>query len=320
MRRIDRKCGLKRLMLLGVALGFAALSVSADSSNRRMSADDPCLTRFGFPQAKRSAGTIQDRERGRRFYPASHAGARMTDESDRDRYFHAAILFRDLDELPSVDDRKVTFISIVLPMILRVNEGILGQRRLVEAVVACRDRGQLPGPALQTRIQGFHDRYGTDGDLDALLRRMDVVPPSLAIAQAAIESGWGTSRFVVLGNALFGQRTTNPARGMRPANLSDTTPVRVAAFDHLVASVNSYVHNLNTHPAYRTFRDRRIAFRRSGGEPDGLALAATLAAYSARGQGYVRDLQSIIRANRLAAFDTPAPAAMPGVRMSGSDT
>jgi Bax protein len=149
---------------------------------------------------------------------------------------------------------------------------------------------------------------------------MDIVPPSLAIAQAAIESGWGQSRFATNGNALFGQRTTNPDRGMRPAALPETTTVRVAAFGRPIESVRSYIHNLNTYPAYQAFRDRRAALRRSGGESDGLTLAGTLVAYSTRGQAYVRDLQSIIRANRLAAFDTVAPATMPGQHTSGSDT
>lgn len=329
MRRIDRKTGLKGLLLPGVAFGFAALSVFTDWRDGRMSANvgagvnNPCLARAGIPQNAAPAAAIAaiyDHTFFSPFYSAGHAGAQAVGGTDPGRDFHAATLFRDFDEIALVADRKTSFISIVLPIVFRVNEEILSERRLVEAAVACRGRGRSPDFVLQPRIRSFHERYETDGDLDALLRRMDVVPPSLAIAQAAIESGWGRSRFVVLGNALFGQRTTNPARGVRPMNLPDTTRVRVAVFDHLTASVRSYVRNLNTHPAYRAFRDRRAAFRRNGEELDGFALAETLAAYSTRRQAYVRDLRSIIRANRLADFDAAVTMAPQARRTSGSET
>ncbi len=225
----------------------------------------------------------------------------------------------DLDEMTSVEERKAAFVSVVLPVIEGVNREILDRRRLVEAVIACQSEGRTIGSALREEIRRLHQTYRTDGDMATLHNRLDIVPPSLAVAQAAIESGWGTSRFAVNGNALFGQRTTNRDHGMRPTHLPESTSVRVAAFDHLTASVISYVRNLNTHGAYREFRSRRAEFRRNGESPDGLALAATLTAYSSRGQAYVRQVKSVIRANRLMDFDSLAAATSTRARKPGSD-
>lgn len=320
MQRLNLTVDSMRHPLMGVVvLGIAVLSGSAERDDRRVAAgtgratDDPCVA---GPRLAATGGAIADHGLLWRLYPAGVDRRRSHDGTPS--RFHAALL-GDVGAMASVDDRKAAFISVVLPMIDRVNQEILHHRRLVESATVCRGDGRSIGLGLQAALLRLHDRYRTDGDLAVLRQRLDIVPPSLAIAQAAIESGWGTSRFAVHGNALFGQRTTNPDRGMRPADLPATTAVRVAAFDHLMASVRSYVHNLNTYPAYRNFRAHRSAFRRNGEEPDGLMLAGTLIAYSSRGGAYVRDLKSIIRGNRLAAFDTATKTASPGGRSSRSD-
>ena len=320
MQRTDWKFGFKRHLHLGIALGMVALTLSAGWTGSRMAASGPCLAFVGTSLGALSVKGTDGYGIFRRLYPAGEAIARTNRGDDQSRYLHVATLSHNLGQTLSAEDRKTAFVSAVLPMVLSVNEAIMDRRRVVDTAVACRAAGRDVGPALQARILRYHELYGTDGDTAALLNRMDIVPPSLAIAQAAIESGWGQSRFATTGNALFGQRTTNPDRGMRPAALPETTTVRVAAFGRPIESVRSYIHNLNTYPAYQAFRDRRAALRRSGGESDGLTLAGTLVAYSTRGQAYVRDLQSIIRANRLAAFDTVAPATMPRQHTSGSDT
>lgn len=214
----------------------------------------------------------------------------------------------DLDGADSIEARKRAFVGIVLPLALRANEAILADRAFVEQASACNEAGKALSPAAQARLDRLADDYGAGDDLAILRKRLDTVPPSLLLAQAAIESGWGTSRFAVEGNALFGQRTTVAERGMRPQGIDEDAAIHVAAFPHLLASVRSYVHNLNTQPAYRAFRRQRAALREEGRQPGGLDLAATLTAYSERGTAYVRDLKAIIRGNRLDTLDGAADA------------
>ena len=133
--------------------------------------------------------------------------------------------------------------------------------------------------------------------------RVDVVPPSLSLAQAASESGWGTSRFAAEGNSLFGQWTWG--KGLKPAEqrTSKLGDYRVAAFDSTGQAAFSYALNLNTAPAYRDLRLKRAELRRQNLRMSGTVLADTLAKYSERGQAYVNDLKALIRTNRLDAAD-----------------
>lgn len=219
----------------------------------------------------------------------------------------AASLPPNLGELNDVERRKRAFVGIVLPLAHETNQAIMAERRFVEAVANCRQADSPLKPQDEARLEALSSTYKAEGNLDTLRRRLDVVPTSLLLAQAAIESGWGTSRFAREGNALFGQRTTAADSGIKPQGLEEATPVRVAAFPHLLASVDAYIRNLNTQPAYKAFRERRAALREAGREPDGLNLAATLTAYSERGHAYVGDVQAIIRANRFDALDGAQP-------------
>jgi Bax protein len=132
-----------------------------------------------------------------------------------------------------------------------------------------------------------------------LLHRVDILPPSLVLAQAATESGWGTSRFAREGNNLFGQRTYRPGNGIVPANRPDGETHEVKRFGTLFESVRSYMRNLNTHLAYRELRDLRAQLRRSGRPLSGALLADGLNAYSTRSSDYITDVRAIIRANDL---------------------
>ncbi|MBI4182587.1 MAG: glucosaminidase domain-containing protein [Proteobacteria bacterium] len=207
----------------------------------------------------------------------------------------------DLRGLHPIAERKELFLGAVLPAVLEVNDTILRDRRFLTRIQARIEMGEWLDADERGRLDSIADRYGT-GDFDELLLRVDVVPSALVLAQAAIESGWGTSRFARTGNALFGQRAWG-GNGMRPREL-DSPPFRVRAFEHLLASVEAYVHNLNTFPAYRAFRARRAAMRRGGGPLDSHTLAGTLHRYSERGADYVRELRAIIRANRLEGLDS----------------
>jgi Bax protein len=136
-----------------------------------------------------------------------------------------------------------------------------------------------------------------------MIRRADIIPPSLALAQAAEESGWGTSRFALEGNALFGQWTFAVKGALVPKNRDAGKAHRVRAFTSLLDAVRAYVRNLNTHKAYRHFRRERQALRQADRQLAGTVLARTLSSYSERGNKYVRTIQSIITGNQLQNLD-----------------
>lgn len=198
----------------------------------------------------------------------------------------------DLDDLPEADAKKQVFLRVMLPLVLVVNEEIAEDRRRLEAMAAGR------APRDESWLAELATRYGVDNSNPAqLLRRVDVVPPSLALAQAAEESGWGTSRFVREANNLFGHV------GDSVTPTGDADGPRMAAFASLHEAVRAYVHNLNTHPAYEGLRRARAAARARGAFPDGHTLAGALVNYSERRGAYVDAIRALIRANRLLRFD-----------------
>lgn len=208
---------------------------------------------------------------------------------------------RDLGEFGTVDMRKRIFLRIMLPLVLEVNGAILRERKKLLDLKARAERGDL-GAADRDWLDRLADNYGlADPDIAVLLDRVDIVPVSLALAQAAEESGWGTSRFTREGNALFGQWTFS-GNGLVPRRAEDA-PYRVRAFSTLAEAVRAYSHNLNTHRAYAEFRRKRAAMRAADAPLDGYALAGTLRQYSERREEYVRSLRSIIVANDLQALD-----------------
>ncbi len=208
----------------------------------------------------------------------------------------------DLKSVASAAERKKLFIQAILPQVLLVNE-LIGASR--QRLLALRDgivAGTL-GRRDRAWLGDVKTRYRVDGDdLDALMRRVDAVPVALALAQAAIESGWGTSRFAREGNALFGQWTWARRGGLVPKERDKGASHAIRRFRQIADSVSAYVRNLNTHPAYAEFRAARAALRRAGKPLDGFALAATLGGYSERGAAYIEDIRGIIRHNRLDRF------------------
>ena len=146
-------------------------------------------------------------------------------------------------------------------------------------------------------------QYGVNNkDLLTLKIRMDEVPVSLAIAQAAKETGWGTSRFALEGNALFGQWTFS-GDGIKPLNADKNKSHKIMKFQVLQASVRAYYRNLNTHSSYREFRKYRAEARDNDEKLDSLILADYLDQYAATGLEYTKILKQIIRQNSLTDFD-----------------
>jgi Bax protein len=204
----------------------------------------------------------------------------------------------------SVGERKRIFVETVLPLVLRENEHIRATRAKLLALDARRVGGGGLSSGDRSWLEGLAKLYRVpDADVDELARRVDVVPPSLAIAQAAEESGWGTSRFARLGNALFGQWTSVRGEGIVPLGRDDGPHHEVKAYQALAESVRDYMRNLNTHSAYKDLRQLRAQKRSAGLPPAGHDLSAALVRYSARGENYVRSLRTIIRVNRFGALD-----------------
>ena len=208
----------------------------------------------------------------------------------------------------SVADKKRLFFRFLAPILLRINELILEDRvrakdlteRLAQGQsVTADDQAWLTKLAVKYKVlESTSARLDSDAFAELLLR-VDVVPPSLSLAQAASESGWGTSRFAAEGNSLFGQWTWG--KGLKPAEqrTSALGDYRVAAFDSTAQAAYSYALNLNTERSYGDLRLKRAELRRQSLRIPGTVLAETLLHYSERGQAYVDDLKAFIRENRL---------------------
>jgi len=211
----------------------------------------------------------------------------------------------DLPELQSAKERKRVFIKAVLPLVLKANRRIAREREMLVYLYRAQADGWLLSGFDRRFLRELSKRYGVEqGNWEELLRRVDIVPPSMALAQAAIESGWGTSRFARHGNAMFGQRTFRPGTGMVPKERAEDQSYEVRRFETLYSSIESYIRNLNTHFAYETFRAGRTALRSlDGRELDSLRLIGALESYSETGQHYIDTLRVIITSNRLRQFD-----------------
>ncbi len=232
---------------------------------------------------------------------------------------------QDLEAVPTVEAKKSLFIRTVLPLVLRVNEELAADRARLERLHAHMLAAGRLSAAERKWLAATAERYALESvDWVELFRRLDTVPPSLALAQAAVESGWGTSRFALEGNALFGQITYKPALGMLPERSEAGERRRVRSFQTLLAAVRSYIHNLNVHYAYDEFRRLRERLHRAGAPAGGEALVAGLGRYSERGADYIRTIRQIVRQNRLDDFDrvrlrsVPRTASAPGGGQPGA--
>ena len=209
----------------------------------------------------------------------------------------------DLSQVPDVKVRKAVFLQSVLPLILQVNEEILTERRRLAGLQARLLAGLSLGRVDSIWLAVMAERYG-ENQIDDLSRRVDIIPPSLALAQAAEETGWGTSRFARQGNAIFGQRTYTKEGDMVPLRRDEGKTHRVKSFNSLLDSVRSYALTLNSHWAYGGFRRTRAAMRKEDAPLNGSVLAGKLMRYSTRGEAYVKTIRVIISGNKLGRFDT----------------
>ena len=206
---------------------------------------------------------------------------------------------RDLKTLGDTKKKRELFIKIILPLILDENEKISEDRKKLFKILGKNFNTVGERVWLKRRFKEYKIE---DKDLAKLKMRMDIIPVSLAIAQAANESGWGTSRFALEGNALFGQWTWSK-KGISPKKKDPNQSHKVLQFQILKASVRAYKNNLNTHNAYQEFREVRAQLREEGKKATGLDLAKYIKSYAAIGEKYVIIIEDIIERNALTDFD-----------------
>ncbi len=211
-----------------------------------------------------------------------------------------SLLPEEMKNIQSTKEKKKLFLEIVLPLVLEENNRIKLDRKKLFSILNKNNNSKKETIWLNKKFK----QYGVvKKDLATLKIRMDEVPVSLALAQAAKETGWGTSRFAIEGNALFGQWTWS-GDGIKPAGVdSNETKHKVMKFKVLKASVRAYQRNLNTHNSYRKFRMARAIMRDNGEDLDSLVLADYLDKYAATGKEYTVILKKIIKQNLLKDFD-----------------
>ena len=210
-----------------------------------------------------------------------------------------SLLPNEIKQIESSKKRKSLFIQIILPLILEENNLILIDRKRLFSILNKNKNSKKEINWLNRKFK----QYGViNKDIPTLKVRMDIIPVSLAIAQAAKETGWGTSRFALEGNALFGQWTWS-GDGIKPAGAESDTKHKVMKFKVLKASVRAYQRNLNTHSSYKNFRQLRAQLRDDSEKLDSLLLADQLDNYAETGKEYTKILKQIINQNSLKDFD-----------------
>jgi Bax protein len=216
----------------------------------------------------------------------------------------------DANSADTPQEKKQAFIDYVLPYIREVNADILRDRRRLSAIRRDLAGGDPPGYFDARWLKKIAEDYETDlpekVDLkfvDQLLIRVDAVPASLVLAQAAEESGWGTSRFARHGNNLFGMRAYD-GKGLVPPAREAGEKFRVATYPTVRDSIADYINNLNTGENYLGLRLARRDLRRRGQPATGANLAAGLSGYSGRGANYVETIRALIASNRLGRYDS----------------
>ena len=212
--------------------------------------------------------------------------------------FYISLLPKDISLIEDIRERKELFIKIILPLILQENEKIEEDRKKLFKVLAKKSNTKEEKNWLKWKFKEYKIK---NRDISELKIRMDIIPVSLAIAQAAIESGWGTSRFALEGNALFGQWTWSD-KGLKPLDNVDGDH-KVMHFKILTASIKAYKKNLNTHSGYIEFREARANLRNRNEKVTGLKLTQYLDKYSATGMEYTKKLELTIKKNSLSDFE-----------------
>ncbi|NDV62469.1 hypothetical protein G0Q06_08410 [Puniceicoccales bacterium CK1056] len=224
-------------------------------------------------------------------------------------------LGRDLPDFSKIDDigeRKAAFFEFLKPYVDRSDLEILSQRKRLEAINGNLDRGPM-SRRNERWVRQLASAYEMEIDpespltadlVGSLLERVDIIPQSMALAQAALESGWGTSRFAQQGNNLYGVWCYEPGCGIVPKRRPAGATYEVKKYSTPKESFDDYIQNLNTNPAYLSLRQIRSSLRREGKPVTGIALSDGLYRYSEEGWTYIGKIQRVIQTNNLQIYDT----------------
>lgn len=219
----------------------------------------------------------------------------------------------DFSAIEQTPERKQAFIEMLLPLIEEKNNALLKTRSIIVKLQQQVNAGSELSNKQNAQLERLRDRYNikhetypeTAQAIEILLLRVDVIPQSMVLAQAAVESGWGTSRFAEEGHNLFGQWCYKPGCGIVPARRPASARHEVRVFADVEAAINAYYKNINTHTAYRQLRQLRAQLRAQDGEITGTELVAGLEKYSGRGAVYIDELRTMIRVNDLENWQMP---------------
>lgn len=208
--------------------------------------------------------------------------------------------------IQNTQEKKQQFFSYLMPIVKQVNQQVLAERDKItklkqKSPLTKKDKAYLENMAKKYRVKA--ELADSTQFFKLLLRKVDQIPPSLVLAQAANESAWGTSRFAIKGNNLFGQWCFSKGCGLVPSQRDGGASHEVAKFDSVYQSVESYILNLNRHAEYSQLRAIRLQLRDNNKTIKGIQLADGLSGYSERGQDYVHEIQSMIRFNNLSLLD-----------------
>ena len=216
----------------------------------------------------------------------------------------------DFAAIDDVKEKKETFFRYMLPKVRHANDRVLSQREQMQPLLTDIERGKPLGRKDREWLQSLATRYRVKEDpltselaREKLLKRVDTVPASLALAQAANESAWGTARFARSGNNFYGLWCWVKNCGMIPTRREPEKKHEVASFDNVDASVQYYMLTLNSHPAYQDLRNIRDDARNNDDTVRGVDLANGLISYSERREAYVKEIQAMIRTNNLQRFN-----------------
>ena len=206
---------------------------------------------------------------------------------------------KNLSTIKNIKEKKETFLQILLPLIVAENEKIKEDRKYLLKILK-KNESEESKKWLNKKYKAYKV---TDKNINELIEKIDIIPTSIALAQAAKESGWGTSRFALEGNAIYGQWTWN-GDGIEPLEKNKDQNHKILKFPLLRASVKAYITNLNTHRGYKSFRIKRAVLRKANKKLAGIELIHELENYAQNGKEYTRILEQIIKQNDLDELET----------------
>ena len=216
----------------------------------------------------------------------------------------------DFRSIKNIREREEAFVAFLSPFIQEANKQVAKQRKKFRKLYKKHSHHKKLNRKHSRWLKSLADSYGLGNasllepaTWKELSGRVDIVPESLVLAQAALESDWGQSRFAREGNNFFGHHCNRPGCGIIPLRRAEGATYEVECYPSPLDSVRRYIHNINTHAAYERLRTIREEERAKGKKPDGYALAEGLSLYSELGNGYIPILQAMIREHKWGHFD-----------------